>query len=107
MSTVFERIYQKINEIPPGSIATYGMVAKACGKPRGAQIVGWALGVLKPTTTIPWHRVVAKHGRLSITNMHATPKDQQIFLEKEGVVCEERDGSLWVANPVWHTFSAE
>jgi methylated-DNA-protein-cysteine methyltransferase-like protein len=100
----FGQICEKIKEIPYGKVATYGTVAKACGIPKGAQMVGWALGNLGPSATVPWQRVVAKGGRLSITNLQITPKDQALWLEKEGVLSEERADGIWLTNPVWHAF---
>lgn len=106
MSDSFNQIYEIIHHIPSGKVATYGMVAKAWGKPRGAQVVGWALGAIKPGSTVPWQRVVAKDGRLSITNRHVSPQDQALALSREGVACEEREDSLWVVAPEWYTFSS-
>ena len=105
MAKTYREICDKVREIPFGKLATYGEVARACGTPKGAQMVGWALARLGIDETVPWQTVVAKGGRLSITNLHVTPKDQALWLEREGITCEERDGGLWVVNPSWHTFS--
>ena len=101
---LYPRLYDLIAIIPAGSIASYGQVANAAGLARGARVVGWALGALPDNSGLPWQRVVAKGGRLSIVNAHVTPDIQRQALAEEGIECEERDGDFYVLSPSWHDF---
>ncbi len=81
----FEKIYEIINTIPAGKVATYGQIAALAGFPRNARVVGYALHGLSDMT-VPWHRVVAKGG---VLNMRCCTDGainiQRILLEGEGV----------------------
>ena len=63
--TTFQKIYEVAGQIPEGFVATYGQVAAMAGNPRWARVVGYALHVLPDPAFVPWHRVVAKDGRIS------------------------------------------
>lgn len=93
---LYFKIYGAVRRIPKGKVASYGQIATLVGNPRASQVVGWALRTLKPTTNVPWHRVVNKAGMISIENM-STPKEAQAAkLREEGVEIEEREGNLFV-----------
>lgn len=53
------------SQIPMGEVRTYGQVAAAAGKPKGAQAAGQALGANPIPIVIPCHRVVAADGSLT------------------------------------------
>lgn len=93
---LYFRIYNVVRRIPMGKVATYGQIAALAGSPRGSQVVGWALRALKPSTKLPWHRVVNKAGMISIENMSAPKEEQARLLELEGLVIERREGNLFV-----------
>lgn len=82
----FARVYAAVREIPRGRVATYGQVAQRLGVPRGARAVGWALRALDPRgeRRVPWHRVVAHGGRISLRG-GSGPKEQRRRLRAEGV----------------------
>lgn len=93
---LYFRIYGAVRRIPKGKVASYGQIATIISSPRSARIVGWALRTLKPTTNVPWHRVVNKDGMISIENM-TTPKEAQAArLREEGVEVIDRDGNYFV-----------
>jgi len=89
---LYEKIYAEVSRIPRGRISTYGSIAKRCDLWRGARLVGWALKALPPTTAIPWHRVVNRHGQLSIQNMNASAQEQGRLLEQEDIRVIYRNG---------------
>lgn len=93
---LFEQIYAMVAKIPHGEIASYSQVAAAVGMPRGARIVGWALGALPAGqfNTLPWWRVVNKQRQLTITNPHVGPEEQRARLENEGRQLEWK-AELW------------
>ncbi len=78
-----ERIYQVIQSIPAGSVATYGQVADLAGLPRGARRVGRALSNLPKGSRLPWYRVLNASGRSSLPPAGA--KRQYDALRDEGV----------------------
>ena len=39
----FERVYDMVEQIPEGMVATYGQIARLVGEPRKARYVGFAL----------------------------------------------------------------
>ena len=82
----FARVYEAVRRIPRGHVATYGQVARWLGVPRGARAVGWALRALRPEleASVPWHRVVACGGRISLRE-GAGPEIQARRLRSEGV----------------------
>ena len=82
----FKRVYQMVERVPSGRVATYGQIAWLVGKPQGARTVGWALRALQPGSGVPWHRVVNAQGGISI----AAREHQRALLEAEGVLFDER-----------------
>ena len=58
--SAFERIYDIVNQIPEGKVASYGQVAGRAGNRRWARVVGYALHAIPKDSTVPWHRVVKK-----------------------------------------------
>ena len=50
--------------IPSGQVRTYGQIAAAAEKPKGAQATGQALGANPIPIVIPCHRVIAADGGL-------------------------------------------
>ena len=84
--TVFERIYQVVQQIPWGKVATYGQVAKTAGNPRWARVVGYALHSNPFPGIIPCHRVVDRNGRPAQTFAFGGGHAQRRLLEEEGVV---------------------
>jgi len=85
-SSFFERVYELVEQIPRGRVATYGQVAALLGVPRGARAVGWALRALnRPRArTVPWHRVLGAGGRISLRG-GSGPTEQRRRLRAEGV----------------------
>lgn len=81
-SSFFSRVYALAKRIPPGRVATYGMLARALGVPRGARTVGWALGACPDD--VPWHRVVNAQGAISGRPSEG-PRLQCALLRAEGV----------------------
>lgn len=87
--------YRVVRRIPRGRVATYGDVALAAGKPRGARQVGYALAALRGTVNdVPWQRVLGARprGMAAISILDAVGAGiQRKLLEEEGVEFDERD----------------
>jgi methylated-DNA-protein-cysteine methyltransferase-like protein len=77
---MFEEIKRTIARVPYGKVATYGQIAKVAGFPGAARQVVWAL---RASSGLPWHRIVAAKGKISLTGEAGF--EQRIRLEMEGV----------------------
>jgi methylated-DNA-protein-cysteine methyltransferase related protein len=84
-TSFFDRVYALVRRIPRGRVASYGQVAALLGVPRGARAVGWALrGIGVRAESVPWHRVVGQHGRISLDG-RPSGLVQRRRLRREGV----------------------
>ncbi|MGC0837370.1 MGMT family protein [Pantoea agglomerans] len=89
--TFQQRIWQIVAAIPAGRVTTYGDVALLAGSPRAARQVGGVLSRLPEGTTLPWHRVVNRHGTISLKGDRLLR--QRDALEAEGIEVSD-DGQL-------------
>ena len=83
---LYERIYEAIQQIPRGRVATYGQIAAIVGPPCEGRTVGYALAALGrrlDEPPVPWQRVINAQGMVS------TGPNQQRLLEEEGIVFDE------------------
>ena len=82
----YPRIYAVVTRIPRGRVATYGQVATEAGMPRAPRVAGYALHALPPGSGVPWHRVVAAGGKLSLGKLDlSSALTQRLRLQNEGV----------------------
>ena len=82
----YPRVYEVVARIPRGRVATYGQVAGLAGLPNAPRVAGYALHALPPGSPVPWHRVVAAGGRLSLGKLDPSGAlTQRLRLEHEGV----------------------
>ena len=58
-------ILSVVEEIPEGSVATYGQIARLIGRERNARLVGKVLSMFEFYGNYPCHRVVNHAGRLA------------------------------------------
>lgn len=84
--TFRQRVYQIIAAIPSGQVTTYGNVAQLAGSPRAARQVGGVLRKLPEGSSLPWHRVINRHGEIS--QQGEDFKRQRQALLSEGVMFE-------------------
>lgn len=94
----FNRVYQLVGEIPPGKVATYGLLAFLAGKPKTARLVGQAVG--RAPEGVPCHRVVRKDGSLPPGDVFGAPDLQHTLLTGEGVGFLP-DGRVDMAAHLW------
>jgi methylated-DNA-protein-cysteine methyltransferase-like protein len=84
---LFERIYAVVRQIPPGSVASYGQIARIVGGISG-QLVGYALAALPAHPKfedVPWQRVINVQGKISPHGVGFGSAIQRQLLEEEGV----------------------
>jgi methylated-DNA-protein-cysteine methyltransferase related protein len=74
------RAAELIRSIPKAKVATYGQIAGMAGNPRGAREV---VRVLNTQKDLPWHRVLAAGGRITLPGPGGVL--QRKLLEAEGV----------------------
>lgn len=103
-SQLYQQIYIITHSVPHGCVATYSDVAREAGLVNGARVVGWALRALPIDTTIPWQRIVAKGGRITILNLHHPQSEQKVRLESEGIVVTQHGEVYQIIDPLWHQF---
>ena len=82
--TLHDRIFEMVEAIPLGKVATYGQIGKLVGGCSG-RMVGFALASLRFAggRKVPWQRVINRLGKISLTGPDAAL--QRALLEEEGV----------------------
>lgn len=108
--TLYEQIYQVVQQIPYGKVATYGQIAELAGLVGRARQVGYALYRLAPNSDIPWHRVINAQGKVSRSPVrNGMDELQREWLEREGVVFnqeEQIDFKKYLWRPVFQADSS-
>lgn len=98
----FENVYEAVQLIPRGKVATYGQIARMIGAPRSSRAVGYALHANPRPGVIPCHRVVSREGRLAPAFAFGGPEIQAQLLESEGVEVSE-DFTVDLGKYLWQT----
>lgn len=80
-----QALFTCLAQIPIGYVASYGQLARMAGLGNAARWVGRTLAQLPPQTQLPWHRVVAADGRISLDLNSASGQLQHQRLIAEGV----------------------
>ena len=86
MSSLHDKVYEFVKNIPRGKVATYGQIALHLGNRNFARVVGNILHNNPNQEYIPCHRVVNAQGRLSQSYAFGGIEAQRRLLESEGVV---------------------
>jgi O-6-methylguanine DNA methyltransferase len=82
--TAFQKaVWQVLSTIPYGETRSYGEVAAAVARPKGARAVGQAVGSNRLGILIPCHRVVAAGGKLGGFGCGLEMKKFLLQLERE------------------------
>ncbi|TWC32122.1 methylated-DNA-protein-cysteine methyltransferase-like protein [Pseudomonas sp. SJZ079] len=84
-----EALYSVLAQVPAGKVVSYGQLAELAGLGRAARWVGRTLSQLPQDTTLPWHRVIAASGHLSLPAGSASGAEQRARLRTEGVLIDE------------------
>ncbi|MFK7640607.1 MULTISPECIES: MGMT family protein [unclassified Pseudomonas] len=78
-------LYTTLMQVPEGYVVTYGQLAELAGLGRAARCVGRTLSQLPEGSRLPWHRVVAAGGRISLPAGSPSGDEQRARLRSEGV----------------------
>lgn len=87
----FPAIYDLVREIPPGQVASYGMVASLIPGAT-ARIVGFAMAATPAGEGIPWQRVINSQGKVSDREGAVR---QMSRLQQEGVAFSKSGRVNW------------
>ena len=85
---LYQRIYTLVKQIPPGSVCSYGSLARKVGCT--ARTVGFALSALPASNDVPWQRIVNSKGMISPRADGGSNLLQRDLLEIEGVCFDEK-----------------
>lgn len=88
-SPLYQRIYNLVQQIPPGYVCSYGRIGQQVGCT--ARTVGFALAALPLNNDVPWQRVVNRHGQISLRADGAGHVLQHDLLESEGICFSEKN----------------
>lgn len=81
----FQKVYDVARLIPYGKVTSYGAIARFCGSPQAARMVGWAMNKSSSQKKfVPAHRVLNRNGMLSGKNHFGGPNTMKELLESEG-----------------------
>jgi methylated-DNA-protein-cysteine methyltransferase related protein len=95
------RVWQMVQQIPSGQLATYGQIAELIGAWGCARQVGWALRRLPLPSPVPWHRVVNARGCIAMTpSREGSDWIQRELLLAEGIPVDA-SGRLPLARYRW------
>lgn len=80
-----QAIWDVVARLPPGSVSTYGEVARTAGLPGRARQAGYALKHTPKGLHLPWHRVVGAGGKIAFPPGSSAFREQTRRLRSEGV----------------------
>jgi methylated-DNA-protein-cysteine methyltransferase-like protein len=80
-----EALYLSLAQVPSGCVVSYGQLAAMAGLGRAARWVGRTLGQLPEGSGLPWHRVIAASGHLSLAQGTVAGDEQRQRLHAEGI----------------------
>jgi len=81
----FVAIWHAVARLAPGTVASYGEIARRAGLPGRARLVARALGRAPAQLRLPWHRVLRAEGRIAFAPGSHDFNRQRRQLEREGV----------------------
>ena len=87
----YNKVYDIVQKIPKGKVATYGQIALLCSSPRASRAVGYALHLNPTQGIIPCHRVVNREGRLAPAFAFGGIDVQKSMLEAENVFVDDNN----------------
>ena len=96
---IFGAFCDVVRQIPAGTVATYGQIARLAGMPRCARLVGYAMAACSDPA-VPCHWVVDRFGGTKAAFDRLAPGTQRALLEAEGVPFRP-DGTVDLGRCQW------
>ncbi|MBU1332750.1 MAG: MGMT family protein [Gammaproteobacteria bacterium] len=84
-----QALYLTLAQVPSGCVVSYGQLAALAGLGRAARWVGRTLSQLPEGSSLPWHRVIAASGRLSLASGTPSGEEQRARLSAEGILVNQ------------------
>ncbi|OEC35453.1 methylated-DNA-protein-cysteine methyltransferase related protein [Pseudomonas cuatrocienegasensis] len=84
-----QALYLTLAQVPSGCVVSYGQLAALAGLGRAARWVGRTLSQLPEGSSLPWHRVIAASGRLSLASGTPSGEEQRARLRAEGILVNQ------------------
>jgi len=81
----YNNVYDIVEAIPEGKVATYGRIARALGRPQNFRAVGLAMKKAPKHRNLPCHRVVNSKGELAPHYVFGDREEQKFRLLEEGI----------------------
>ena len=81
----YQKIWFIVNNVPCGSVITYGEVARLAGMIGCARLVSVAQQAAPSELKLPWHRVINARGQISFPKASQCYEAQKQRLIAEGV----------------------
>lgn len=89
------RVYEASRRIAPGTVVTYGEMARDLGEPGAARAVGQALGHNPFAPLVPCHRILAAQGASGGFSAEGGARTKLRLLEIEGAVLGSQGPGLF------------
>ncbi|HHV12973.1 MAG TPA: methylated-DNA--[protein]-cysteine S-methyltransferase [Clostridiales bacterium] len=105
-SSLYQRIYEIVADIPEGRVATYGQIAWMVGIPNAPRVVGYAMSKAPEGANLPCHRVVNKSGKMAPYYAFGGEGFQRSLLEQEGIIFKE-NGCIDMEKCQWRMYASE
>ena len=91
----YRQIWQTVQAIPVGKVASYGQIADLAGLPGRARLVGKSLGHVPKNgwqgQSVPWYRVINAQGKISLpVGSEGFEKQKQLLQDEQVVVIGAR-----------------
>ncbi len=87
-------LFTALAHVPAGCVVSYGELAQYAGLGRAARWVGRSLSQLPEGSILPWHRVIAAGGRISLPADSPSGREQRLRLRDEGVLLHNDRGDM-------------
>lgn len=84
-----QQVWTALRSIPPGTVMTYGELAKRLKRPTAYRAVGMTNALNPIAIVIPCHRLIGADG--SLTGYAGGLERKRWLLEHEGMHCERRE----------------
>lgn len=81
-----QQIWNTVARIPPGRVASYGLIADLAGLPGRARMVGRSMQQAPTAMALPWYRVIRSNGQLAFPPGSSMAERQKGLLQQEDIV---------------------